>query len=75
MSLFGNDDVDLSKIKPIPYEDDEQSEEDDAPPLNDQQKAYIKKVAAQSAIGGLVSDALDLHPDLPPALPEQDKQP
>ena len=30
---------------------------------------------AQSAIGGLVSDALDVHPDLPPALPEEDKQP
>lgn len=65
MSLFKKDDIDLSKIKPQPYEsfeDTERKREEDAaavnPPLTERQKEIVREQSGINPISQTVSDAL-----------------
>ena len=77
MSSKSND-LDLSKIKPQPFESFEEAEqkrEQEATevnePLSDKQKAYLREHDANNPVSQLVDDTVNLNPDLPPPLKEK----
>ena len=77
MSSKSND-LDLSKIKPQPYEsfeEVEQKREQEATkvnePLSDQQKTYLREHDANNPVSQFVDDTVNLNPDLPPPLKEK----
>lgn len=79
MSIFKSDKVDVSKIKPQPYESFEEAErkrEEAATevndPLTEKQKAYLREHDANNPISQLVDDTIELHPDLPPPLEDKE---
>lgn len=75
MSLFNNDDVDLSKLKPQPYESFEEAEsrrEREAAevnePLTEEQLRIVREQSGLNPIEQAVGDVLMPNPDLPPPL-------
>lgn len=75
MSLFKHDDVDLSKLKPQPYESFEEAEnrrEREATevnaPLTEEQKRIVHEQSGINPIEQTVNDILTADPDLPPPL-------
>ncbi|MDO4248855.1 MAG: cytochrome-c oxidase [Neisseria sp.] len=72
MSLFKKDDIDLSKIKPQPYESFEKAEqkrEEEAtavhPPLTERQKEIVREQSGINPVSQTVSDALKDADDVP----------
>ncbi|WP_231623920.1 cytochrome-c oxidase [Neisseria sp. 83E34] len=72
MSLFKKDDVDLSKIKPQPYESFEEAErrrEEEATevhePLTERQKEIVREQSGINPITQTVSDAMKEVNDVP----------
>lgn len=72
MGIFKKDDVDVSKVKPQPYESFEEAEqkrEQDATqvnaPLTGRQQEIVREQAGVNPVTQTVSDALKKKPDLP----------
>ncbi|EGY51516.1 hypothetical protein [Neisseria shayeganii] len=72
MSIFKHDDVDLSKVKPQPYESFEEMErrrEAEAtevhPPLTERQKEIVREQSGINPIAQTVSDAMKDADDVP----------
>ena len=64
------DEVDLSKIKPQPYDNEYRDDEPEevVEPLTDKQKAYIDAHQSGNPISQLVADTIDDDAELPPPL-------
>ena len=62
--------VDLSKIKPQPYDNEYRDDEPEevVEPLTDKQKAYIDAHQSGNPISQLVADTIDDDAELPPPL-------
>lgn len=62
--------VDLSKIKPQPYDNEYRDNEPEevVAPLTDKQKAYIDAHQSGNPISQLVADTIDDDAELPPPL-------
>ena len=65
----------LAKIKPIPYSDDDDKEDDESAQLSHEQLEHINRQNSGNFVEGLVSDAItpDKDKPKPPPLPQDDE--